>query len=149
MPEYDVILRGARTIDPETGLDGVCDVAVVSSTIAAVAVGGDEAMRGRLELDVSGQVLAPGFIDLHSHCRDFASRALRACDGVTTALELEGGEIDVEDAYHRAGEVGSSYRFGFCGVLGGDLAWLRVVWTLRPRMTPSCSSSMSRRGIVR
>ena len=113
-----MVLRGARTIDPETGLDGVCDVAVVSSTIAAVAVGGDEAMRGRVELDVSGQVLAPGFIDLHSHCRDFASRALQASDGVTTALELEGGEIDVEDAYRRAGEVGSPNHFGFSASWG-------------------------------
>ncbi|MFL6181560.1 MAG: amidohydrolase family protein [Actinomycetes bacterium] len=118
MIEYDLVLRGARTIDPETGLDEVCDVAVSSSTIAAVAVGGDEAMRGRTDLDVSGQVLAPGFIDLHSHCRDFPSRALQVCDGVTTALELEGGEIDVEDAYRRAGEEGSPNHFGFSASWG-------------------------------
>ena len=94
MSEHDLVLRGARTIDPETALDAVCDVAIDGSTIAVVAVGGSAELHGVRELDLTGLVLAPGFIDLHSHCRDFPSRALQVCDGVTTALELEGGEID-------------------------------------------------------
>jgi hypothetical protein len=116
--EYDVVFRGARTIDAETHLDAICDVAVSSSTIAVVAVGGEATLSGSVELDVSGQVLSPGFIDLHSHCRDFPSRALQVCDGVTTALELEGGEINVEDAYRRAGEDGSPNHFGFSASWG-------------------------------
>ncbi len=110
---HDLVLRGARTIDPETGLDAVCDVAVDGATITAVAEGGDHALRGHTEVDVSGLVLAPGFIDMHSHCRDYASRALQVCDGVTTALELEGGEIDVADAYLKAAAEGSPNHFGF------------------------------------
>jgi hypothetical protein len=116
--EHDVVLRGARTIDPETGLDAVRDVAVTAGTITAVAVGGDESLRAQLELDVTGLVLAPGFIDLHSHCRDFPSRALQVCDGVTTALELEGGEIDVADAYRVAADEGSPNHFGFSASWG-------------------------------
>ncbi len=113
MTEHDLVLRGARTIDPETGLDAVCDVAVDGATINAVVMGGDPALHGRAEVDVAGLVLAPGFIDLHSHCRDFASRALQVCDGVTTALELEGGEIDVAGAYLRAAAEGSPNHYGF------------------------------------
>lgn len=113
MVEHDVVLRGARTIDPETGLDAVCDVAVDGDTIAAVSVGGELDLRGRVEHDIAGLVLAPGFIDLHSHCREYASRALQVCDGVTTALELEGGEIDVAGAYARAAREGSPNHFGF------------------------------------
>lgn len=111
--QHDLVLRGARTIDPETGLDAVCDVAIDGDRIVVVAVGGDPALRGRVERDLTGLVLAPGFIDLHSHCRDYASRALQVCDGVTTALELEGGEIDVADAYRRAAQEGSPNHFGF------------------------------------
>ncbi len=111
--EHDLVLRGARTIDPETGLDAVCDVAVAGSTISEVVVGGDAELRGHTEVNVTGLVLAPGFIDLHSHCRDYASRALQVCDGVTTALELEGGEIDVADAYLQAAAEGSPNHFGF------------------------------------
>lgn len=113
MTDHDLVLRGARAIDPETSLDAVCDVAADDATITVVARGGDLQLRGRTELDVSGLVLAPGFIDLHSHCRDYASRALQVCDGVTTALELEGGEIDVAGAYQRAADEGSPNHFGF------------------------------------
>ena len=54
--EHDLVLRGARTIDPETGLDAVCDVAVDGSTISAVVVGGDAELRGRTEVNISGLV---------------------------------------------------------------------------------------------
>ena len=113
MSEHDLVLRGARTIDPETSLDEVCDVAIDGSTITAVVVGGSTDLHGARELDLTGLVLAPGFIDVHSHCRDFASRALQVCDGVTTALELEGGEIDVAGAYASVAAEGSPNHYGF------------------------------------
>jgi hypothetical protein len=113
MSEHDLVLRRARTIDPETSLDEVCDVAIDGSTITAVAVGGSTDLHGARELDLTGLVLAPGFIDVHSHCRDFASRALQVCDGVTTALELEGGEIDVAGAYASVAAEGSPNHYGF------------------------------------
>ncbi len=31
MPEYDVVLRGGRVVDPESGLDAVQDVAVAGA----------------------------------------------------------------------------------------------------------------------
>jgi hypothetical protein len=113
MSEHDLVLRRARTIDPETSLDEVCDVAIDGSTITAVVVGGSTDLHGARELDLTGLVLAPGFIDVHSHCRDFASRALQVCDGVTTALELEGGEIDVAGAYASVAAEGSPNHYGF------------------------------------
>ena len=42
-------------------------------------------------VDVSGLVVAPGFVDLHSHGQTNAANEYQAHDGVTTALELEGG----------------------------------------------------------
>lgn len=113
MSEHDLVLRGVRTIDPETSLDAVCDVAIDGSTIAAVAVGGSADLHGARELDLTGLVLAPGFIDLHSHCHDFPSRALQVCDGVTTALELEAGQVDVAGSYASVAAEGSPNHYGF------------------------------------
>lgn len=113
MSEHDLVLRHARTIDPESALDAVCDVAVDGATITAVVEGGSPDLHGARELDLTGLALAPGFIDLHSHCRDYPSRALQVCDGVTTALELEGGEGDVVRAYESMAADGSPNHYGF------------------------------------
>ena len=64
MSEHDIVLRGGRVIDPETGLDAVADVAITGATISAVVPGGSADLHGRVEWDVSGRVVSPGFIDL-------------------------------------------------------------------------------------
>jgi len=111
--EHDLVIRGARTIDPETSLDAVCDVAIDGSTISVVAAGGDASMVGRVEIDGLNRVLAPGFIDLHSHCEDLPSRWLQVCDGVTTALELEAGHVNVADRYQTMAQAGSPTNYGY------------------------------------
>ena len=91
---WDVVLRGGRVIDPESGLDAVRDVAVAAGRIAAVGTGlTARACRG--DVDVAGQVVTAGFIDLHSHVSDLGGLRLQAMDGVTTALELEAGVTPV------------------------------------------------------
>lgn len=113
MVEHDLVFRAARTIDPETGLDEICDVAVNGGVITAVVPSNQLQVAARREVPSVGRVLAPGFIDLHSHCRDLPSLWLRACDGVTTALELEAGELDVPKAYRAAAADGSPVHYGF------------------------------------
>ena len=88
MASHDIVLRRGRVIDPETGLDVNADVAIDGRTVAAVAT---EPLEGTLVIDVTGLVVAPGFIDVHSHAQTLAGRRLQACDGVTTALDLEAG----------------------------------------------------------
>lgn len=61
---YDVVVRGALVVDG-SGSPGVqTDVAIGNGRIVAV---GNVAGRGTEELDGRGQVLAPGFIDPHTH----------------------------------------------------------------------------------
>ncbi|MFG1605396.1 amidohydrolase family protein [Actinoplanes sp. NPDC049265] len=110
MTTYDVVLRGGRVIDPASGLDGVRDVALTGDKIAAVATAG---LNARTEIDVHGLVVAPGFIDLHSHGQAIGEGRLQALDGVTTALELEAGAAPVAAAYARAAAEGRPVNYGY------------------------------------
>ena len=110
MSERDVVLRGGRVIDPESGLDAVRDVAVAEGRVADVGTG---LPPGRDEVDVTGLVVTAGFIDLHSHVNDIAGQRLQALDGVTTALELEAGVTPVDAAYRAAAAEGRPVNYGF------------------------------------
>ncbi|MHA3703140.1 amidohydrolase family protein [Jatrophihabitans sp. YIM 134969] len=107
---YDVVLRGGRTLDPETGLDAVRDVGLTGDRIVAVSA---EPLTGRQVLDVGGLVVAPGFIDLHSHGQAVAEARLQALDGVTTALELEAGAVSAARALQRSAAEGRPINYGF------------------------------------
>ena len=100
---YDLVLANGRVMDPESGLDAVRSVGIIDGRIAAITEG---APQGIEVVDVSGLVVAPGFIDLHAHGQDPFSASLQAQDGVTTALELEGGAYPVAEWY--AGREGKA-----------------------------------------
>ena len=110
MGDWDVVLRGGRVIDPESGLDAVRDVAVADGRVAEVGTG---LSPGRADLDVTGLVVTAGFIDLHSHVNTIAGLRLQALDGVTTALELEAGVAPVDSAYRGAAAQGRPVNYGF------------------------------------
>lgn len=106
----DTLLRGARVLDPETGLDGVLNVGILGNRIAYVGHG---APAAREVLDVSGLTLAPGFIDLHSHAQTVNGLRLQSLDGVTTSFELEAGQLPVAQHYQRAERDGRPINFGY------------------------------------
>ena len=110
MTSYDLVLRGGRVIDPESGMDTVTDVAVSRGRIAGIGTGRATAAQ---DLDVTGHVVTAGFVDVHSHVTDVAGMRLRALDGVTTAFELEGGVTPVEPAYRQAAAEGRPINYGF------------------------------------
>jgi len=90
---YDLVIRGGRVLDPETGLDQVSNVGIVGGRITRVS---SEPLTGTRTIDAHGLVVAPGFINLHQHGQDAASGVLKAFDGVTSALEMEIGSPDVK-----------------------------------------------------
>jgi dihydroorotase-like cyclic amidohydrolase len=106
---HDLVLTGGRVVDPETGFDRVCDVGIDGVSVTAVG----ERLDGTTTVDVAGLVVAPGFVDLHSHAQTLPGRRLQACDGVTTALDLEAGRAPVDLAYATEAERGSPINYGF------------------------------------
>lgn len=118
----DTLLVGGRVIDPETGLDAVRNVGIRDGGIVYV---GDELPAAAAVIDVSGLVVAPGFIDLHSHAQSPTGLLLQAQDGVTTALDLEAGALPVALVYERAEAEGRPINFGFSA--SWALARLRVL----------------------
>lgn len=106
--QYDIVLAGARVMDPETGMDGVRNVGIRGGKIARIAT---EELTGVRVIHADGLVVAPGFIDLHQHAQDLASQRLKAFDGVTTALELEIGAPDVAQ-FLKSKELHSLINYG-------------------------------------
>lgn len=64
-PAFDLILRNGRVVDGTGSPWYRADVAIRGGVIAAV--GPTIPGTARREIDVAGQVIAPGFIDVHSH----------------------------------------------------------------------------------
>lgn len=63
---YDLLLKGGHVIDPANEIDGIRDVAVTGTTIAAVAPDIPSA-QAKKTVDMSGLFVVPGLIDLHGH----------------------------------------------------------------------------------
>src|SRR5579864_6543420 len=93
---FDMVILHGRVMDPESGLDALRNVGINGHRIAAITQDG---IRGRKTIDARGLVVAPGFIDLHSHGQDAENYRYKAMDGVTSALELEIGVGDVSGWY--------------------------------------------------
>jgi dihydroorotase-like cyclic amidohydrolase len=93
MSALDLLITGARVVDPATGHDGIADLGVAGGTIAEVA---QElpAGRARRVIDGTGRWLLPGLVDSHVHMVDLtrphantAAHRRLALAGVTTAVD--------------------------------------------------------------
>lgn len=91
-PSYDLVIAGGRVIDPDSGLDGVRNIGVSDGRIVEIT---SRELTGARVLDATSLIVAPGFVDLHSHAWTPVGMRMHARDGVTTALELESGSYPV------------------------------------------------------
>ena len=89
---FDLVLRGGRVVDPSQKLDAVMDVAFAGGKVAMVgnALKADPTTEVR---DLSGHIVTPGLIDLHTHVywggTSLSIDAEEFCrtSGVTTAID--------------------------------------------------------------
>ena len=101
-----LLFRGARLLDPASGLDARGDLLVEGERIAAI--GGDlsAAARDAETIDAEGLCLAPGLVDMRVQLREPGAEHLEliesggraaAAGGVTTMVALPNTEPPVDD----------------------------------------------------
>src|SRR5580704_11836391 len=106
--QYDLVIRNGRVMDPESDFDAIRSLGISDGKIQAISVA---PLESGTVIDAAGLVVAPGFIDLHSHGQDAENYRYKAMDGVTTALEMEVGVADV-DAWYNAREGNALINYG-------------------------------------
>jgi N-acyl-D-aspartate/D-glutamate deacylase len=92
-PAYDLVLRGGKVVDGTGNPWFYGDVGVRGDKVAAI--GRVPAGAGKREIDAKGLVVAPGFIDMHSHSDwllvEDGDAQSKIRQGVTTEVLGEGG----------------------------------------------------------
>ena len=90
--KYELLIKGGTVIDPSQELHGILDVALADGKIAALEREIPEAQAQQV-LDVSGKLVTPGLIDLHTHIYWGATRTglepdpICSRSGVTTMVD--------------------------------------------------------------
>lgn len=72
LPEYDIILTGGIVVDGSGAPARSADVAISGDRVAAIGPGLAD-RKARKVVDVSGLIVAPGFIEPHAHITDIAA----------------------------------------------------------------------------
>lgn len=87
MPAFDLIIRGGTIVDGTGAPRFIGDVAIKDGVIAAVGTIAGDATR---EIDANGKIVAPGFVDIHTHYDGQATwdqeMAPSSWHGVTTVV---------------------------------------------------------------
>ena len=85
---HDLLIRGGTVIDGTRAPRYAADVAIRDGRIAAI--GKLDAARADAEIDATGKIVAPGFIDAHTHddrlLLSAPEMAPKASQGVTTVV---------------------------------------------------------------
>lgn len=88
MASYDIVFRNGQVADGTGKKLFAADVAITGDRIAAVGAPGS--LKGDNEIDAAGKVVAPGFIDVHTHddtaLIDNPTMAMKTSQGVTTVV---------------------------------------------------------------
>ena len=95
---YEVVILNGRVMDPETNFDGIRNVGIIGDRIAIIT---EKDITGTKIIDAKGLVVAPGFINTHSHSFAPFDQKMMAHDGTTTLLDTEGGGSNIDMFYDK------------------------------------------------
>ena len=90
--DYELVIANGRVIDPETNFDDVRHIGITGGSIKRISL---EPLVGDKVINAEGLVVAPGFIDIHSHTPTKLGQRMNLLDGVTTQLDMEAGAFPV------------------------------------------------------
>ncbi len=111
---FDVIVRGGSVIDGTGAARTRADVGIRAGRIAAVGLPADA--TAATVIDATGRIVAPGFIDVHTHADELADHpaaAHFARMGVTTVIAGNCGSspVDVAAALGKIRTTGTAINF--------------------------------------
>jgi dihydroorotase/N-acyl-D-amino-acid deacylase len=115
-PKYDLLIRGGRVVDGAGNPWVYGDIGIRGDSI--VAIGRLAPDSARRVIDATGRVVAPGFIDIHTHARGgifndpMAQNYIR--QGVTTLMEGNdgGSPIPLAPFFEKLHAAGIGVNFG-------------------------------------
>lgn len=125
----DLLITGARVLDPGSGFDAVTDVAVRDGVIDEIWPGlASDASATRRHVDGSGLLLVPGLVDLHTHV--FAGGSywgvrpdpVAALSGVTTWIDAGSAGAFTIDVFAGLLAANAVRTKAFLNVSGSGLA---------------------------
>ncbi len=106
----DIAIVGGRVVDPASGIDRVQNVLIRDDRIVAIT---DDPVTADREIDASGLVVAPGFVDILAHIRPAREpQQYKIKDGVTTVVSMHGGPVDIDGWYAAFEADGSLVNYG-------------------------------------
>ena len=113
-PTYDLVITGGTLVDGTGARGRRADVAVKDGRIAAI--GAIPPSAGKEAIDASGLMVAPGFIDVHTHADSVAERPLAANFvrmGVTSIIagNCGGSALDIGAALARIADTHVAVNF--------------------------------------
>lgn len=85
--QFDLLLKNARVIDPANSIDGVMDVGITAGTIQAVGPNLPASPRTQV-LNLTGCLVTPGLIDIHTHVYPFPKLPSSAVESVHADAHL-------------------------------------------------------------
>jgi len=102
---FELIIRGARVIDPLNKINEILDIAVEDGKISKVAA--DISGAAKQEINADGKIVVPGIIDMHTHMRTVLShkhaQRMIALAGVCTTLDMTGPLEDILTSISQSG----------------------------------------------
>lgn len=138
-PTYDLLIRNGRIVDGAGNAWFRGDVALRGDTIAAI--GNLAGAMARRVIEANGQVIAPGFIDTHSHGRRQIFEETKAENyirqGVTSAIEGPDGNspLPLKPFFDRLAQAHIAINMG--ALVGQGSIRERVVGLVNRPATPA------------